>query len=331
MLIKCFSNLPALLMFCFISTAHGHGGHHHHHESETKVSERIAALLRSSETAGHSHAHYEQAGELLKTALKSEPDNSHLWYQWARVLQHDHQFDSALQATDKALSLNPHNAAALLLKSALHLTLAQYSEAKRSCASLLGKTSALMVAACSAEVSSYIDEPEKAWQQLTMAMKKFDLPDGISGQWVVQIAAELAYRTNRYPEAARLLSRFELDSVPVSYLLLWSDVHLAMQQPDSVISEIGKVVKTHEFIADALLLRLALAEQNSSQSHWTRQLHSIMQERISQHDTHHAGEVARYLLYFKDQPEDASFWANINWQQSKLAQDKALLELAQQY
>ncbi len=305
-------------------------GNHSHPEPETSVPDKIATLLKTSETAGHSHDSYDQATTLIRQELKAQPRNGLLWYQWARVLQHDHQFELALEATDEAIKLNAEFPSAWLLKSALHLTLAQYDQAQRACASLLGKTMALIVATCRLEVESYTNGTDLAYQKLEIALQKFPMPDGVTGHWMSQVAAEMAYRKGAYEEAAKWLSGVELNTVPVSYLVLWSDVQLALGNYATLLSRLSAIVAEYEHIADALILRLALAEREVQDGPWRQKLDAVMQHRLASHDTHHAGEVARYLLHFNHQPERALHWAKINWQQSKLPQDKALLDQAQQ-
>lgn len=327
---RCVRILFLLVIGLPSMTAHSHGNHSHSNIEE-KASDKVSLLLKSSETAGHSHEMYEQATLLLRKALKAHPRDNMLWYQWARVLQHDHQFEQALKATDRALTLKPSFPAALLLKSSLHLTLAQYSQAQQSCNRLVGKASAIIVVACSSEILGYVDDPKVAYEKLQGAIEQFGISDDITGQWVVQIAAEMAYRMGHYPESAQWLSNFDLDNVPVSYLVLWSDTHLALNKHQMVLTRLSTVLQKHEHIADALLLRMALAEEGQITKIWTPKLDAVMQQRLAEHDTHHAGEVARYLLMFKEQPEKALYWANINWEQSKLAQDKDLLELIEEY
>ncbi len=93
---------------------------------------------------------------------------------------------------------------------------------------------------------------------------------------------------------------------------------------------------------DALLLRLALAEQslnlpldsvlnsnhNAESNAWQQRLTQRIEIRLQRNDTAHAADIARYYLDISPDASKALHWAKINWQQAKLGPDKQILERA---
>ena len=146
--------------------------------------------------------------------------------------------------------------------------------------------------------------------------------------------ADLAQRQQLTQQANEHLTGYPLTEMPVSYLALWADIQLSEQQNDSVLNKLGPIVLSSDSFDDALLLRLALAEQNinisgnSTSTIWKNRLKQRIDIRLKRNDTAHAADIARYYLDIKPDQSKALYWAKINWQQAKLHADKRILERA---
>lgn len=288
----------------------------------------IETLLTQAQYPGKSAYNVGRANALLKPHLQQDV-SANAWYLSARILQHQHQFKAALQDLDKAIAQNNSLISAWLLKANIHLALAQYSQARSACVSLLGQADMLTVASCSLEVESYQNKLTASYQQLADLVARYGLPDDESQAWVVQILADMAHRLGNNNTAIDWLAQYSKPLKPTSLLVLWSDIQLENNQADEVYQQLTNVLKQAEFKDDALLLRLAIAEkQMNTGSYWAEQTLARVQLRIQRNDRFHAGEIARFYIDIAPNPDKALHWAEENWRMTKLAADKKLLNEA---
>lgn len=100
----------------------------------------------------------------------------------------------------------------------------------------------------------------------------------------------------------------------------------------TILNTLPTLVTDKQNLEDALLLRLAIAEQSYNE-HSGNQWQTLMAQRVAlrelRQDRFHASDLAHYYLDINKQPEKALYWAEINWQQAKLDADQQLLTRAQ--
>ncbi|WAJ70438.1 tetratricopeptide repeat protein [Catenovulum adriaticum] len=288
----------------------------------------IENLLEQAQYPGKSAYNVGRANALLKPHLKQDVSGK-AWYLSARILQHQHQFQAALKDLDKSISKNKSLTSAWLLKANIHLALAQYSQARSACVSLLGQADMLTVASCSLEVESYQNKLKASYQQLTELVERYGLPDDESQVWILQILADMAHRLGQNKTAITWLEQYSEQLKPMSLLVLWSDIQLENNNAEAVDKQLSEVVNHAEFKDDALLLRLAIAEkQMNTGTYWAEQTLARIQLRIQRNDRFHASEIARFYIDIAPNPSKALHWAEENWRMTKLAADKKLLEAA---
>lgn len=298
-------------------------------QKQTASLEYIEWLVNQGQYAGKSAYNYGRANALLLPHLSTDDADPKAWYLAARILQHQHQFKAALQALDKVQTFAGTLTNATLLKANIQLVLSDFTAARHTCLSLLGQTELLMVAACSLEIESYQGKLEDSYQQLTALLTRYELPNDESGVWLIQLLADMAYRQNDPQTALNWLNQYTGNNKPLSFIVQWADMKLALRQSDSVMQELIKVVTQAEFKDDALLLRLALGEkQIGGGNYWAGQMAERVTLREQRQDKFHAAELARYYLEIQPDPTKALHWAEINWQSAKLEADKILLQQA---
>lgn len=299
----------------------------------------IAQLLNDASKPGLASRYYGRANALLKPLLAENPNDVELQFYSATILQHHHQFDQAQKLLNQIVKLQPNNVSAWLMKANIHMVEGNLAEAKKACLNLLGKTSLVISSICALEVNAEQGQVEQSYKQLKSVVKLAgDMPLA-QNVWANQILADLAQRQQLSQNAIEHLSGFPLKKAPVSYLVLWADIHLSQQQEDTVLETLGPIVLASDSFDDALLLRLALAEQtlnanstlakNLLNSGWKKRLSQRIEIRLQRNDTAHAADIARYYLDIQPNPLKALHWAKINWQQAKRGSDKRLLERAQ--
>lgn len=294
----------------------------------------IAQLISDASKPGLASRYYGRANALLKPLLLAAPNDLELKFYSATVLQHYHEFEQAQQLLSQILQLQPDHVAAWLMKANIHLVQADLVAAKRACLQILGHGSLLLSTACVLEVNAEKGDVVESYQQLQRVVNMAgDIPRE-QHVWLKQILADLAQRQQLPEQALEHLSDFPLDQAPVSYLALWADIHLEQKQGNIVLEKLGPIVLVSDSFDDALLLRLALAEQagnsvnNLDKQVWQQRLSQRIEIRLQRNDTAHAADIARYYLDIAPDPIKALHWAKINWQQAKLGPDKRILKRA---
>jgi len=306
----------------------------------------IAQLISDASKPGLASRYYGRASALLKPLLLATPNDLELQFYSATVLQHYHEFDQAQQLLLEILQHQPDHVAAWLMKANIHMVQGDLVAAKRACLQVLGQGSLLLSTACVLEVNAEQGQVAQSYQQLQRVVNMAgDIPRK-QHVWLKQILADLAQRQQLLEQAIQHLSDFPLAQAPVSYLALWADIHLERQQGNIVLDKLGPIVLASDSFDDALLLRLALAEQagnsasnlasssasssvsNLDKQVWQQRLSQRIEIRLQRNDTAHAADIARYYLDIAPNAIKALHWAKINWQQAKLGPDKRLLDRA---
>lgn len=290
----------------------------------------IAQLIKDASKPGLASRYYGRASALLKPLLANNPNDLELQFYSATVLQHYHQFTQAQQLLSQILVQQPQHIAAWLMKANIHMVQGDLTAAKTACLRLLGQSSLLLSSACLLEVNAEQGKVEQSYQQLKNIVKLAGVIPSDQNVWIKQILADLAYRQKLPEQALNHLSDIPLSQAPVSFLALWSDIQLSQQQYQKVLEMLGPIVENSDSFDDALLLRLALAEQQAKAADeiWNNRLEQRITIRLQRNDTAHAADIARYYLDIAPDANKALHWAKINWQQAKMTPDQYLLERA---
>jgi len=306
----------------------------------------IAQLISDASKPGLASRYYGRASALLKPLLLATPNDLELQFYSATVLQHYHEFYQAQQLLSQILEHQPDHVAAWLMKANIHMVQGDLVAAKRACLQMLGQGSLLLSTACVLEVNAEQGQVAQSYQQLKRVVNMAGNIPLEQHVWLKQILADLAQRQQLPEQAIQHLSDFPLAQAPVSYLALWADIHLEQQQGNIVLDKLGPIVLASDSFDDALLLRLALAEQagnsasnlasssisnsasNLDKKMWQQRLSQRIEIRLQRNDTAHAADIARYYLDIAPNAIKALHWAKINWQQAKLGPDKRILKRA---
>ncbi|WDE14282.1 hypothetical protein [Thalassomonas haliotis] len=262
-------------------------------------------------------------------------------YLYARVLQREHKFARALSILTTLLETAPQQINARLLQASIFMVQGSYHQAKQSCLALTGHIALTIVAICALDADSQrLGQQAEQQEQLKrnyQSLIHLLAADKPSGQglllWADQVLAEMALRLNRPLAAQRHLRGITLSRAPVSLLALWADIELALGHEDSLLITIPDLLAQTQAqlmnLPDALLLRLAIAEQKShGRKAGTGQWQNLMAERVRLREVSrnhlHAALLARYYLDVYPDINKAKHWAAVNFQQTKMASDRSL-------
>lgn len=273
------------------------------------------------------------AGQAQALNSKIQPDHpfynsAEHRYLSAQLLQKKHQFDKALNLLDELTDTHPEHINGWLMKANIYLTQGRYKQAKQACLKLAGQTSGLVFSACALDVAGYTDDLSNAYQQLAQLRSAFNSQPKAVKDWISQILADQAMRMGNADEAAEWLNTEQLASKTTSYITLWADAQLALENYQMVAEQLNEIMQNSGTTDDSLLIRVSLAEKQLGKDEWRSELDQRMQLRIARNDQFHASDLARYFLDIASNPDQALYWASINWQQAKLHADMMLLERA---
>lgn len=281
------------------------------------------AYLKQAAQPGEARL-YGLAEAVLKPVIESHPQDAETWLTWAQIQQHQHAFSVAQAALAEVFRVDPQNQTAHLMAARIYLIQNDPTAARDACLSLLGHADLLTSSACALEVAGFNGQLQNSYTQLNKMVASQGLPQDQRKTWIIQILADMASRLERFDEAVALLDPY-LAGANLSYLSQWADAQLAAHAPQKVLAHLGAVVAQAPAIDDALLLRLAKAEQLSQGDRWQAQLAKHIELRELRQDSQHAADLAQYYLDIQPNPGKALYWAELNWQVAREQSDEQLL------
>tara|TARA_R110001592_G_scaffold55360_2_gene169250 strand:- start:350 stop:1516 length:1167 start_codon:yes stop_codon:yes gene_type:complete len=289
----------------------------------------ISDFIEQGQYPGEADYRYGRAKAWLQAKIANASPDAQTYYLYARVLQHQHQFDRAIKALERSIELKPTAINSWLLKANIHLVQGDIVGARQACLTLIGKADILLISTCALEVTSQNGKLAESYQELARLYQLYQPNNEPEKRWIVQILADMAFKQGMAEEALSYLNQLDMDNAPVSLLALWSDIELALNQHQQVYDMLSSVVNNNAVQDDALLLRLAIAEKslgNTVKWQWTFAQRVKLREQ--RQDSLHASDLAKYYLTIDIQPQKALYWAKINWQVARQDNDRILLEQA---
>lgn len=249
----------------------------------------------------------------------------------ATIRQSLHDFPAALADLNAAVTRDPRHAGAWLTKATVHTVRAEFADARRAAAHLLGLTDALTATTAIAQIVALDGDAAAACGQLEAALLRAGAPGeravADTEVWARTVLAE-AYARLGQADAAERHFRRALESAPNDPYLLgaYADFLLAQRRPSEVIS----LLKAHHRI-DGLLLRLAeaqRAERMASEAGSVAELKARFAAAQNRGDRVHLREEVRFYLHLLNDAATALPLAEANWAVQKEPADAQLLEEA---
>lgn len=243
----------------------------------------------------------------------------------ATMRQSRHEFADALADLDAVLRAAPGNAQALLTRATVRLVVADTDGARRDCAALAGRASALVATTCRAAVDATTGRAAQALDDLAQALRPAPLTDAPDVRaWALTLQAEILVRLGRAADAeAPFQAALALDPADVYARAAYADLLLETGRPPA-----ARALVERDLAPDALLLRAALAARAMAAPDADALLALLldrMQEAAMRGDTTHLREAARVQLDLLGQPRRALDSARRNFAIQREPADALLL------
>lgn len=245
----------------------------------------------------------------------------------ATIRQSLHDFPAAIADLERVIRRDPSNAQAWLTKATVHVVRGEYKLARAACDSLTRLTKQIVTQACLSNVRSLTGDASGALTTLKRALD--DDPSAPERAWAVSMLGEIALRAGDTKAALEWLESALASDPDDAYVLgAWSDLQLDLGHADAVVAKLAG--KTD---ADALLLRLALAERERGAPD-ARAHVEMLRERFdaarARGDAVHMREEARFALRLAKDPARALDLATRNFAVQREPWDvRILLEAAE--
>jgi tetratricopeptide (TPR) repeat protein len=248
----------------------------------------------------------------------------------ATLKQSQHDFTNALADLDVATRIAPRNAQVWLTRATILTVLGQYAQARQACLPLTQLAPGLVALTALANLTSLNGGAETACGLLQKTLAA-DVAASLDEKiWALTALAEAETRLGRIAQAeADYKAALALGQHDPYLLGAYADLLLDQDRA----GEVADLLK-NETRADALLLRLALAESalRPPPAAFSAHVASLSAQFEAGHlrgDFVHQREEARFVLRLRHQPREALRLAQANWQvQREPADVRILLESA---
>ncbi len=243
----------------------------------------------------------------------------------ATLRQATHDFSGALADLDHVVAADPRNLQARLTRALILQVQGEYPEALKNCFSLALFADNFVTTTCIASVNSLHGRAKTSHDLLQTALD--GTPPDESPKlrlWALTILAEIEARIGDGAAAERHFREALSLGLRDGYLLgAYADFLLDAGRPQEV-----QALLQNELRIDALLLRLALAEQRLEAPALSRHI-SDLAERFAMSrlrgDTSHQREEARFALQLANRAADALRLAAANWAMQREPWDARLM------
>ncbi len=243
----------------------------------------------------------------------------------ATLKQSQHDFDGAIKDLERLLNREPANGQALLTRATVLTVRGSFADAQRDCHKLARLASVLVVTACIAGPASLSGEADAAYRALALALEHAGGPSGIRA-WAHTLAAEIAARRGDVDAAdGHFHEAFALDPRDAYLRAAYADFLLDSGRPRDALPLLRDETRN-----DALLLRLALAEQRLPHLRASYDVHRAdlaarFEAARARGDTLHQREEARFRLAIEGNAQAALVLARDNWKVQREPADLRIL------
>jgi tetratricopeptide (TPR) repeat protein len=249
----------------------------------------------------------------------------------ASVLQHNHEFDRALQHLDTALAREPYNAQAILIRAQIGLVTGDYAMARDSCRALDSLVRETIRLNCRAQLDGVTGSASSALQNIESRLTEGPPPVRQDLIELQLTAAVIAHRLGEDNRAEMYYLRV-LQQMPTNHYALsrYANLLLETGQP----GRLARLLSGYDESALNTELRILLAaalrtrDSDEAQARSSRLVDSLQEEfrvALLRDEGLSHKEYARLSLTLLDQPEQALEAARENWTLQKEPSDTLLL------
>jgi tetratricopeptide (TPR) repeat protein len=243
----------------------------------------------------------------------------------AALRQYAHDFDGALGDLDSVIVGAPNAAEPVLARANLRLLRGDMAGAAADCASLDGRTTALVAATCRASVQGMTGQGAAARSAIAAALATPAPQDSVAVRvWALNLAGSIAARMGDAGDAERqFLAALALAPDDVATRSAHADLLL-----DTGRAAQARALLEREAGSDPVLLRLAIAAtltRAADADALTGRMLDRLDEARRRGDASHLREAARAHLDLRPDPRRALDFARRNWAIQREPEDARLL------
>jgi hypothetical protein len=247
------------------------------------------------------------------------------------LLQQRHAFKAALLDLDALIAADPGNAQARLTRATVKLVVGEPAAARGDCGALIGRAGFVAIATCLGAADAATGRAATALDTLEQAISREPNTDAETLRWAETQAAGMAEQLGKADKAqahyaAALQNAAAAGQNDVYLKAAYADFLLAAGKP----AEVQKLLKD-DAAFDALLLRLALAEQALAKAGdvdakvMLRQHQNDLAARFALAETRgdaaHTREMARMAVMLEQDSGKALKLALRNWEVQRESAD----------
>jgi Tfp pilus assembly protein PilF len=241
----------------------------------------------------------------------------------ATLLQSNHEFTRALADLDRAITREPRNARAILVRATVLTVQGKYDDARADCERLPGLVLNVYVVACTAGIDAVTGKARPAKAALERAMAETpNPPPDIRGLYE-SLQGEIAQRLGDATAEPHFRSALAADPRDLYTLAALGDWLLEQQRAEDVVPLVQ-----NEPRVDALLLRFALAQKalrRPEAESSVATLRARFNASRARGDTVHRREESRFQLQLNGEPKVALRLAQENWKVQREPADLRIL------
>lgn len=268
------------------------------------VALEVAQLHIEESRASNDPRHKGYAAAVLEPWLEQENVPPEVLVLRATLRQSDHDFDGALRDLRRALSAAPRDAQAWVTLALILQVRGELEEAKQACMPLFELSSELAAVTCHSGVEGLGSNIEAARDRLRRTLAATPHAPPAERVWALTLLGELHARLGDDGEAESAFKDALRLAPKDAYLLgAYADLLLEQKRFAHVLALLENASDS-----DALLLRLALAEQAlgaSSFDEHRKTLAASFERSRARGDVVHSREEARYALEIEKDPSRA--------------------------
>lgn len=246
----------------------------------------------------------------------------------AYLYQAGHQFSQAKADWQQLIQRQPNNLTARFSLALLQQIQGNYEAAIQSCQSLLTLQQLTLSTLCQSSVKSVNGYAQRSYKLLKVLSKNMPL-DNVWRQWTLATMAEIATRLGDMNTAEFHFKQVVNDASGDAYIKVrYADFLLQQQRPNDLLKQFpipyeDQALLLRQVHAARLLNNQAQIEKY--QSHLSQRLNLPSQDLQQDDASLQAAILAYYYLNIDQQPEQALYYANLNWETQKASEDLRLL------
>lgn len=266
--------------------------------------------------------YFGRAEALLASRVTGTHPNPAWALRMADIWQYRHEYDKALALIERALTADPYEPQALLMRAAIRQTQGRFDLVHADCRTLLARREATLGTTCLAQALGMTGKLAQAQRLLASLLARADGAPASQRVWMLIALADTEERLGLTQSAeSRLRTALATDADAHYARLTLADLLLDNDRAAEVAALLAPMPQT-----EGVLLRLAEARRRlGSDNHHAAVLRDRFEEASRRGERLHRRDLARLHLNVLANRQAALSWALENWTEQREPVDARLL------